>query len=100
MCQGISQHLDHAYQAFLPSQLFPSDLKLLLVQPKVCAPQLVRLMCDFHALTFPAHARLCSTTSIFQVVASGSIRRAIALLFLATTGRARISAFGLVTRKP
>ncbi len=56
MCQGIGQCLDRAYQVFLPSQLFLSDLKPLLVQPKVCAPQLIHLACDFHALTFPACA--------------------------------------------
>src|SRR5258707_4097781 len=100
MRQGISQHLDHAYQVFLPSQLFLSDLTLLLVQPKVCVPHLIRLVRDFHALTFPAHARLRSTAGIFQIVAGGSVRRAIASLFLATTGGARISAFGLVARKP
>src|SRR5258708_35024889 len=100
MRQGISQCLDRAYQACLPSQLFPSDLKPLLAQPKVCAPQLVRLVCDFHALAFPAPARLCSTAGIFQIIAGGSVRRVIASLFLATTGRARISTFGLVTRKP
>src|SRR5258708_39565796 len=100
MCQGIGQRLDHAYQAFLPSQLFPSNLKLLLAQPKVCAPQLIRLVRDFHALMFPAHTRLCSTAGIFQVIAGGSVRRAITSLFLATTGRARISALRLVTRKP
>src|SRR5258708_38639959 len=100
MCQGISQHLDHAYQAFLPSQLLPSDLKLLLVQPKVCMPQLICLMCNFHALAFSAHAQLCSTAGSFQVVASGSVRGAIASLFSAVTGRARVSTFGLVTRKP
>src|SRR5258708_36140810 len=100
MHQGIGQCLDCAYQAFLPSQLFPSNLKPLLVQPKVCMPQLIHLTCNFHALTFPAHTRLCSTASIFQVVAGGSVRRVIALLFSAMTGRARISAFGLVTRKP
>src|SRR5260221_14730554 len=93
--QGISQCLDHAYQVFLPSQLFPSDLKLLLAQPKVCMPQLVRLARNFHALAFPARARLCSTAGIFQIVAGGSVRRAIASLFSAITGRARISAFGL-----
>src|SRR5258708_39864976 len=31
MHQGISQHLNHAYEAFLPSQLFPSNLKPLLM---------------------------------------------------------------------
>src|SRR5258708_7116450 len=100
MHQGISQCLDHAYQAFLPSQLFLSDLKPLLTQPKVCVPQLVRLACDFHTLTFPACAQLHSTAGIFQVVASGSVRRAITSLFLAMTGGARISAFRLVARKP
>src|SRR5258707_8121263 len=100
MRQGISQRLDHTYQAFLPSQLFPSDLKPLLAQPKVCMPQLVCLTCNFHALAFPAHARLHSTAGIFQVVTGGSVRRAIASLFSAMTGRARISAFGLVARKP
>src|SRR5258708_36976887 len=100
MRQGIGQCLNHAYQAFLPSQLFPSDLKPLLVQPKVCAPQLMCLACDFHTLVFPTRAQLRSTTSIFQVVASGSVRRVITSLFLATTGGARISAFRLVTRKP
>src|SRR5258708_15773042 len=100
MRQGISQCLNHAYQAFLPSQLFPSDLKLLLAQPKVCAPQLVRLTHDFHTLVFPAHAQLRSTTGIFQVVAGGSVTRVIASLFSAMTGGSRISPFGLVTRKP
>src|SRR5258707_1505261 len=98
--QGIGQHLDRAYQAFLPSQLFPSDLKPLLMQPKVCAPQLIHLARDFHTLAFPACARLHSTTSIFQIIAIGTGRRGIASLFSATTGGARISAFGLVARKP
>src|SRR5258707_7772456 len=100
MHQGISQHLNHAYQAFLPGQLFLSDLKPLLMQLKVCAPQLICLTHDFHALAFPTHAQTHNTASSLQVVTGGSVMGAIALLFLAATGRVRVSAFGLVTRKP
>src|SRR5258708_4883498 len=100
MHQGISQHLDCTYQAFLPGQLFPSNLKPLLTQLKVCTPQLVHLVCNFHALAFPTHTQLCNNAGSLQVIASGSVTGAIALLFSATTGRARVSAFGLVTRKP
>src|SRR5258708_38738816 len=100
MCQGIGQCLDCAYQVFLPSQLFLSNLKPLLTQPKVCMPQLVCLTCNFHALMFPTRTRLCSTTGSFQVVAGGSVRGVITSLFSAMTGGARISAFGLVARKP
>src|SRR5258708_37253757 len=100
MPQGIGQSLNHAYQAFLPGRLFPSDLKPLLMQLKVCVPQLVHLVCDFHALTFPTCAQLCNTTGSLQVIAGGSVMGVIALLFLAATGRARVSTFGLVTRKP
>src|SRR5258708_39297847 len=100
MHQGIGQHLNCAYQAFLPSQLFLSDLKPLLMQLKVCAPQLIHLTCDFHALAFPSHAQLCNTASSLQVIAGESVMGAIASLFSAMTGRARVSAFRLVTRKP
>src|SRR6266446_1142850 len=100
MCQGIGQHLNCTYQAFLPSQLFLSDLKLLLAQLKVCVPQLVCLTHDFHALVFPACTQLCSTAGSLQVVASGSVTGAITLLFSAVTGGAGVSAFRLVARKP
>src|SRR5258708_9755778 len=100
MHQGIGQHLNHAYQAFLPGQLFLSDLKPLLMQLKVCMPQLIRLAHNFHALTFPAHAQLRSTASSLQVVTSGSVMGAITSLFSAVTGGARVSTFGLVARKP
>src|SRR5258708_5147644 len=100
MHQGIGQHLDCTYQAFLPSQLFPSDLKPLLMQLKVCAPQLIHLAHDFHTLAFPACAQLHNTASSLQVVTSGSVMRVITSLFSAVTARARVSAFGLVARKP
>src|SRR5258708_5512593 len=87
-CQGIGQRLNCAYQAFLPSQLFPSDLKPLLTQPKVCMPQLIRLTHNFHALAFPPHARLSSTATTPQVVTVGRVRRAITSLFSAKTAGA------------
>src|SRR5258708_4239472 len=100
MHQGISQCLDCTYQAFLPSQLLPSNLKPLLTQLKVCTPQLICLVHGLHALAFPAHAQLCSTASSLQVIAGGSVTGVITLLFSVATGRAGVSTFRLVARKP
>src|SRR5258708_20715929 len=91
MCQGIGQRLDHAYQAFLPSQLFPSNLKLLLAQPKVCAPQLIRLARDFHALMFPAHTPLSTAAGPFQAIPVVAISSPSTSLFFPTTGVAIFS---------
>src|SRR5260221_13592865 len=100
MCQGLTQQLDCAYQTLLPGQLLSGNLKLLLVQLKVCLPQLIHLVSNLNALMLPTCSQLCNSALSIHIVTRRSIARAITSLLAAMTGRIGISAFGPITRKP
>src|SRR5258708_3723936 len=76
----------------LPGQLLPCNLKPLLMQLKVCPPQLVRLMSNLNTLALPACSRLRNSALHIRVITGRGMARAIAFLLAAATGRTGVTA--------